>query len=51
MSDVLSGAILGTAVAILFANDYVCLGLTDIFFESSDHPIYPAMGMVLVINV
>eukprot|EP01043_Picozoa_sp_COSAG02_P053099 COSAG02_NODE_5818_length_4016_cov_4.946898_1_plen_52_part_00 len=51
MSDVLSGAILGTSVAIVFSSDYICVGITEIFFESSNHPIYPAMGMVLVINL
>lgn len=51
MSDVLSGAILGTSVAIVFASDYFCLWITDIFFQSNSHPIYPAMGMVLVINL
>ena len=50
-SDVISGAALGISVALVFGNDYVCLGITDIFFESSSDPIYPTMAMCLIINM
>jgi hypothetical protein len=50
-SDVITGGALGTVVGLIFASDFACDWITEVFFESSSDPLWPALVMAAIINL
>ena len=51
VSDTVVGALIGATNGFFFGNDYICLWLSDLFFDNSIHPLFPAVVMTIIVNI